>query len=247
MADNAQKTWLPLSLNRLGQKKAAEAIQLLGKALPASVAAIPTEGVPIVTVKFEVNAAPFTIPNVTCPLFGPEWIRYPIAVGTKGVVFPADAYLGGVSGLGDGVAQLGQLPGNLSALVFFPIANKGWQASEAPRSLVLYGPEGVIIRDAEKKTTITLTVDGVTIDVQAGKAVTINGALIVRDNLQLGGEIESFAGGGAAYAHDIKTTGGVVAGFGTGDQVGLQTHTHTQGPDSHGDTEAPTAAPTAGS
>lgn len=237
MADNAQKTWLPLSLNRLGQKKAAEAIQLLGKALPASIAAIPTAGVPIVTVKFEVNAAPFTIPNVTCPLFGPEWIRYPIAVGTKGVVFPADAYLGGVSGLGDGVAQLGQLPGNLSALVFFPVANKSWQASESPNSLVLYGPDGAIIRDAAKKTTITLTADGVTIDVQAGKAVTINGVLIVKGNLQLGGTIEALAGGGAPYAGDIKTTGNVIAGQGTADQVALQTHIH---PAPGGNTGAPT-------
>ncbi len=240
MADNAQKNWLQLSLNRFGQKKAAEAIQQLGKALPCSVAAIPVAGVPIVTVKFEVNAAPFTIPNVTCPLFGPEWIRYPVAVGTKGVVFPADAYLGGVSGIGDGVAQLGVLPGNLSALVFFPIGNKTWDPSESPNSLVLYGPDGVIIRDAEKKTTITLTVDGVVIQVQAGKALTVEGNLIVSGNLQLGGTIEAQPGG-APYAGDIHTTGNVVAGFGTGDQVGLKTHTHTSATAGN-----PTSPPTAG-
>jgi len=157
VADNAQKTWLALSLNRLAQKKAVEAIQQMGKALPCSVAAIPVAGVPIVTVKFEIESAPFTIPQVTVPLFGPEWIRYPIAVGTKGVVFPADAYLGGMSGLGDGVAQLNQMPGNLSALVFFPIANKNWTASESPNSLVLYGPDGVIIRNTEKTVTLTIS------------------------------------------------------------------------------------------
>lgn len=44
----------------------------------------------------------------------------------------------------------------------------------------------------------------------------------------------------------IQATGSIIAGFGGGDQVGLQTHTHTQANDSHGDTEEPTSAPTAG-
>lgn len=243
MADNAQKTWFQISLNRFGEKKAAEAIQLLGKALPASIAAVPVAGVPIVEVKFEVNAAPFTIPNVTCALFGPEWIRCPMPVGTKGVVFPADLYLGGVTGLGGGVAEIGQVPGNLSALVFFPVGNKGWEASEAPTSLVLYGPDGVVIRDAAKRTTITLTADGVTIALEAGKALTVNGDVVVSGNLQIAGNIESETGG--TYAGDIKTAGDVIARFGAA-SVGLATHQHTQGNDSHGDAEQPTAAPTGG-
>lgn len=44
----------------------------------------------------------------------------------------------------------------------------------------------------------------------------------------------------------IHAAGAIIAGYGGGDQVGLQTHTHTQAADSHGDTEAPTSAPTAG-
>jgi len=46
---------------------------------------------------------------------------------------------------------------------------------------------------------------------------------------------------------DLHVTGAVIAGFGGADQVGLQTHTHPQPPDSHSDTEFPTYAPTAGS
>lgn len=45
---------------------------------------------------------------------------------------------------------------------------------------------------------------------------------------------------------DLHVTGAVIAGYGGVDQVGVQTHKHTQPTDSHGDTEAPTNAPTAG-
>ena len=233
MPNDAQKTWFQLSLNRFSEKKAAEAIQILGRALPCSVVSLPMVGAPIVEVQFAVAAAPFTIPNVTMPLFGPEWIRYPITVGTKGVAFPADVSLGGISGLGVGTAELGVIPGNLSALVFFPIGNSGWTASEAPTSLLLYGPDGVVIRDKEKKTTVTLTVNGVVYDLQAGDAVTINGKQVINGNLTVNGDflisgtIKSVAGG--TYAGDLNTSGNVIAGFGTGDQITLKNHTHTSG------------------
>lgn len=45
---------------------------------------------------------------------------------------------------------------------------------------------------------------------------------------------------------DFHATGAVIAGFGSGGQVGLQTHTHTQGNDSANDAEVPTNAPTGG-
>ena len=45
---------------------------------------------------------------------------------------------------------------------------------------------------------------------------------------------------------DLHATGAVIAGWGGADQVGLQTHVHAQPDDSHGDVEAPTNVPTAG-
>lgn len=105
-------------------------------------------------------------------MFGPEYVRYPIVVGCKGVVFPADAYLGGVSGIGGGTADLA-LPANLSALVFFPVGNSGWAASEAPTKLVLYGPDGAIIRTADKASSLTVSMDGAQIKVPAGKSLQI--------------------------------------------------------------------------
>lgn len=45
---------------------------------------------------------------------------------------------------------------------------------------------------------------------------------------------------------NLHVAGAVIAGFGGADSVGLQSHTHQQGVDGHGDAEAPTNAPTAG-
>lgn len=44
----------------------------------------------------------------------------------------------------------------------------------------------------------------------------------------------------------IRADGDIFAGYGTSNQIGLRSHTHTQPNDSRGDTEAPTNAPTAG-
>lgn len=61
--------------------------------------------------------------------------------------------------------------------------------------------------------------------------------LLVASNFKLGGLLQ--AHDGTTYAHDIDTTGDVVGGLGTGDQVTLRHHTHPyfrptggQGPDS---------------
>lgn len=146
MSSNAQKTPIARSLNEFALRKAQSAIQLLGKALPASVVKVdPTVGSPIVTVKFEVQS-PFTLPNVTVPLAGSEYIRLPLQPGAKGVVFPADTFLGAMSGLGSGTATLVQ-PGNLSALVFFPIGNLNWTAPDEINALELYGEPDVIIKE----------------------------------------------------------------------------------------------------
>lgn len=229
MLDNAQKTPLGRGLNRFAEKKVVEAIQLLGKALPASVMAVSGS---IVAVKFEVQTS-LTLPTVTIPIAGPEWIRYPTQVGDKGAVFPADVYLGGMSGLGGGIADF-SLQANLSALVFFPIGNKNWSATDNPNAVVIYGPDGVVLRTVDKLCTLTLTATG----------IKIKGNVEIDGNLALSGLIT--APPGSVYTGDIKTSGNVIAGFGTGTQVGLETHQHTQAADSHGDAEQPTNAPTPG-
>lgn len=197
MTGNTQKTPLQRSITQFATAKASDAIQKLGKALPASVVSIKGS---IVTVKFEVQDTVFnTLPNVQCPLFGPEYIRYPIQTGCKGVVFPADAYLGGMSGLGGGVANLTQ-PANLTTLVFFPIANTAWKAVDS-NILTLYGVNGTTIQDtvnnaskvavtptsvtttaANNGSTITQTQSSITLSC-AGHTLVINGSGILLDGI----------------------------------------------------------------
>lgn len=234
-----QKTPIARTLNQFAENKVRGLLELTGKSLPASVV---SRAGAVVTVKFEITSD-YTLQNITVPMIGSEYIRLPIQAGCLGWVMTADAYLGGVSGLGGGVADLSQRA-NLSMLVWSPIGNKNWTASEDDNAVVIYGPDGTVIRNTAKTAMIKVTTSDNSWTAPAGAPVTINGPLIVKGPLMLQGGIESDTGG--VYAGAIHTSGAVVAGFGTGDAVGLQSHTHTQPNDSHNDVEQPTAAPTGG-
>jgi len=179
--NNAQKTPFVSTQNAFAARKAQEALNLLGKSLPCSIAAIPTPGVPIVTVKFEIQDPTFsTLPNVTVPVLGSEYIRLPLQAGagsvsgTRGVVIAIDAYIGGISGLGGGVADLSQR-GNLATLVFVPISNRGWQAASDPNALTLYGVDATTINSTlQHESSVTVTKTGVTANaVNGGSTLTM--------------------------------------------------------------------------
>lgn len=157
MSNNAQKTPMGRSFNQFTERKILDALQVTGRALPCSVVSV--DGA-IITVQFEVTG-PFTLPQVSIPLFGPEYVRYPIRPGDQGVAFAADARLGGVSGLSAGVTDLAQ-PANLGSLVFFPIGNATWGAVD-PQSVTIYGPNGVVLRDTGSHTVMTLTPSGISV------------------------------------------------------------------------------------
>ena len=169
---NAQKIPLVRSLSTFAQQKALDEIQKRGLALPGYVRAVNGS---IVTVNFAVKD--LTLPLVTMPVFGPEYVRYPVQVGDLGVAFPADVYLGGVSGLGGGVAD-SSLLGNLSTLVWFPIGNKNWSAVD-PNATTIYGPNGVVLRDSNGQTTFTLTPSGLEIAAQTSITLTVGGKSLV--------------------------------------------------------------------
>lgn len=156
----SQKTPISRGLPLFTDAMVRKHIQRLGMCLPAVVKAVNGS---IVTVSFQVQGV--QLPQVTMPVFGPEYIRYPIQVGDKGMCVSADTYLGGMSGLGTGTADLSRR-GNLSMLVFLPIGNKNWTATDDANAVVIYGPDGVILRDTGKKTVVTLTPDGVDINAQ---------------------------------------------------------------------------------
>lgn len=252
MAGNAQKTPILFALPTAARAQADRALALTGKALPASVVSVMGS---IVTIKFELTNIPFTLQNMTVPLFGLEWIRYPIKAGTKGVVFPCDTSIGAMSGLGTGIADLSN-PGNLAALVFFPIGNKNWADPESANALELYGDTaGVWIKNKQAKDWyIRLTSDGITLSNAASTVAIIltstgiefKGLLSTFDNnvsilggLQIAGAIQAIGGG--TYSQNIHTSGTVTgdAGVSSGG-IGLTTHKHTGVTTGGGTTGGPT-------
>lgn len=161
MTDYTKKP-LAASINEAASKRARDAIDLAGKALPCSVVEVVSSG--IVTVKFEVNAAPFTLPQVTIPVAGPEYVRFPLQPGCMGVAFPVDVRIGNVSGLGGGVPDL-TAPGNLTALVFFPVGSANWPTVEdTDEFVVLYGEAGVRLQTKDGSQKITVSAGRIDLD-----------------------------------------------------------------------------------
>jgi len=199
MSSNAQKTPFAQTINRFAERKAADAIAQLGKALPASVTAVSGS---IVTVKFEMDATPFTLDQVTMPIAGAEWARAPTQVGDKGLVFPADVSIGNVTGLGDGVPDWSQ-PAPLAALTFFPVGNKNWSATDDANAYVIYGPNGAILRTVSKKATVTVNETSIVANYN-GKKFTLNDSGLTIDcNVIINGALTSTGdgsvGGGAQF------------------------------------------------
>lgn len=176
---DAQKTPLSQTLSSFATWQALNEIQKRGTGLPGTVAVVSG---PIVTVNFDVSGV--TLPNVTMPVFGPEYIRYPIQVGDLGVAFPVGLYIGGVSGLGGGTADT-TLRGNLATLVWFPIGNKNWTASPNANATVLYGPQGVVIQDKAGSSpdfSVTVNSSGITMT-GGGHTVVLNSSGLTIDSV----------------------------------------------------------------
>ncbi|OKP23350.1 hypothetical protein [Serratia fonticola] len=161
------------NMHRFADQKIADAMQMAGKVLPASVV---SRSGNMVTLSFLLRDIPYVLPQITIPLFGPQYIRYPMQPGDRGIVIPADTYLGGASGLGGGTADLTP-PANLSALVFLPISHTEWEGVD-PQVLTLYGPEGVTIRDAGSNTTFLLTPESITIATPNQFKVTVGSTVL---------------------------------------------------------------------
>lgn len=180
MDDNYGKLWLQKTTNQLAVTRAQQAIKSLGRALPCRVTAVSGA---IVTVAFEVNAAPWNLPQISIPKAESPWIRMPTQVGDKGVTMPADVYLGGVSGLGGGVASMLQR-GNLSALVFVPVSNSGSGPIDQ-NAAQIQGPNGAIIRTTTGTTSSIVTNDSGTTITFGTTTLTVNAAGIT---LTVGGQ-----------------------------------------------------------
>ena len=159
MSENYQKTPLAFSVNAVAQQQALDLIAQLGKALPARVTAVQGS---IVTVSINVQSGTYTLPPVTCPVACSQWIREPVQIGDEGVLEPADASLGGISGLGTGTAGL-NIVANLAAVVWKPVANATWEMDDPGKALI-NGPTGVILRTQDKAVKLTLSGTGVVVE-----------------------------------------------------------------------------------
>lgn len=174
---NAQKTPYALSANKIARNRAEDRIQQTGRDYPCSVVSVAGQ---IVTVKFEIQTSnpQTTLPNVKMPIATSAYDWIPVQAGDKGVAKASDAYLGGISGLGDGIADLSPR-GNLSALVFHPVSSKSATAAN-PNQRVITGPQGVLLQGAGGSVEISSS--GITMKF-GGKTVTLTSAGFTIDGI----------------------------------------------------------------
>lgn len=196
MAENYGKLWLQKNSNQLAIARAKQAIKSLGRALPCRVVKVSGS---IVTVAFEVNAAPWTLPDVTIPKAESNWVRMPTQVGDKGYTAPADAYLGGVSGLGGGTATMLQR-GNMTSLVFTPISNS-ISGPIDQNAAQIQGPNGAIIRTTTGTTSSIVTNDAGTTITFGTTTLVVNASGIT---LTVGGQTFTWGGSTAVSTLPIQ-------------------------------------------
>ena len=190
MPDNYDKLWLQNSLNQVAITRVQEAIQNLGYALPCSVVLVSGS---VVTVKFEIDTGAGALPQITIPKAESQWIRNPTQIGDTGITVPADAYLGGISGLGGGTATL-KKRGNLSTLCFLPVASTGFAASPDVNKAWVNGPNGAILSNKALTSSVTISNTAVTILV-GGKTWTFTSAGLTLSN---GDVVEPHVHGGVS-------------------------------------------------
>ena len=164
------KVWMQSSLNKLAISRAREVMDEMGYSLPCKV-----EGVSgsIVRVAFEVDASPWTLPQITIPKAESPWIRMPTQKGDSGFTMPLDVYHGVISGLGSGIPNINVTPGNLSALIFFPCSNSNSPPIDQNAAIV-QGPNGAIMQTTAGATSSVITNTSGTIITFGGVTFVVN-------------------------------------------------------------------------
>lgn len=178
------------AINNVVQNGAEDQAMLNGRSLPCHVVSVSGQ---IVTVQFDMLPDGVQYPQVTIPIATFTYIRYPIQKGDKGVTVAADVSLRGVSGLGTGIADR-SFSFSLVPLFFVPLSNAGW-SEEDPNKIVLYGPDGAILKTESGGGSVTVTDDDITIN--AGKSITLNAGASI--TLSAGGQTLTLAAGGANH------------------------------------------------
>ena len=189
---------------------------IMGKSLPCHVTAVAGQ---IVTVAFDLpQGAPWILPEITLPVASSPYDYLPLQVGDTGFTVPADAYLGGISGLGGGQATWTH-PGNLDALVFVPVGQKSFTAANA-NARIIQGPDGWIAQTTQGGTPCSIVGN------QQGITLTYGSTQIVMNSSSI-----SMTAGGQTVT--LNSSGFDIGGilFGTHEHGGVTTGTgNTGGP-----------------
>ena len=143
--------WLQQKLNQQARGQALAVIEQTGRALPCTVTAVNGS---LVTVKFEVTG-PWTLSPLTLPKAESQWLRAPTQIGDTGYTAPADTFLGGISGQGTGLADLNTRYGNMTTLVWVPVAAISFVVTPDANKPWVNGPSGATISDTAQTTVTT--------------------------------------------------------------------------------------------
>jgi hypothetical protein len=144
---------LGLSINKRARAKVLDYIHQTGKFLPATVSNAKGS---VVTANFQMAQGEYSLPQVTIPMFGPEYVRNPMQEGDKGVVIATNYDITGMSGLGGASSQGAAYsnPGNLAALLFMPIGNKNFSPVDGNK-WAGYGKNGALMRDIDSNAVFS--------------------------------------------------------------------------------------------
>ena len=143
--DLSQKSPFAVTMTNYIQNKIDTNQETFGWQLPCRVVKVAGA---IVTVAFEIDQSnKLTFPQVECAIAQSIYVRLPVQVGDFGICVAANARLGGVNGLGSGVAPLSN-PLNLEGLVYVPIGNANWSAVD---------PTATTITDKTGATSVSVS------------------------------------------------------------------------------------------
>jgi len=179
--DLSQKLPFAVTMTNYIQNKIDTNQENFGWQLPCRVVAV--NGA-IVTVAFEIDQSNgLTFPQVECAIAESTYVQIPVQVGDFGICIAANARLGGINGLGSGVAPL-TTPLNLEGLVYVPISSANWDTLD-PNAVVINAPNGAIIRTINgnsivtiSETEISLAFGSTTVTLNSS-GVSINGTLTI--------------------------------------------------------------------
>jgi hypothetical protein len=175
--------------------------QLQGWELPCTVVAV-DDSKGFVTVNFEVQNTPFTIPQITIPVIGWEYIRLPIQIGDRGITRKIDVEITSISGQGStppNISNAGNLTG---VLAFAPIMNKEFVNSPDPNAVLIYGPNGVILRTVDGVGVVVINTDAIVLN-YGGNTIVMN-----EDGIEITGTLTINGTAYLSHQHSGVQTGG---------------------------------------